>query len=98
MGWVQAAQASYSGEAQHERQGMCATISIPTLYRLRLHSTVSYNTVWWIQAAQASYSGEAQHERQGMCATISIPTLERLSVHSIVSYRIVMDAGSPVLL
>ena len=85
MGWVQAAQASYSGEAQHERQGMCATISIPTLERLSVHSIVSYSTVWSIQAAQASYSGEAQLQKKVRCATIGIPTLDRLRLHSVVS-------------
>ena len=71
--WMQAAQAS-----QHKEKGMCATISIPSLDRLRLDSIVSYSIVWWIQAAQASYSGEAQHHKQGRCATINTPTLERL--------------------
>ena len=70
-------------------KGKCATISIPTLYRLRLHSIVCYSTVWWMQTAQASYSGEAQHHRQGMCASISIPTLERLRLYSIVSHSTV---------
>ena len=36
--WIQAAQASYSGEAQHQKKVRCATIGIPTLDRLRLHS------------------------------------------------------------
>ena len=54
---MQAAQASYSGAAQHQKQGRCATISIPTLDRLKLRSIVSYSIVWWMQAAQASYSG-----------------------------------------
>ena len=85
---MEAAQASYSGKAQHQKTGKCATISIPTLDRLRLDSIVSYSIVWWIQAAQASYSGGAQHHKQGRCATISIPTLDRLRLHSIVSYRI----------
>ena len=80
---------SYNGEAHHQRKGRCATISNPTLDRLRLHSIVSYSIVWWIQAAQASYSGEAQHQKKVRCATISIPTLYRLRLHSIVSYRIV---------
>ena len=40
--WIQAAQASYSGEAQHQKKVRCATIGIPTLDRLRLHSVVSY--------------------------------------------------------
>ena len=75
--WIQAAQASYSGEAQHHRQGRCATISNPTLDRLRLHSIVSYSIVWWIQAAQASYNGEA-HQKKGRCATIGDPTIQRL--------------------
>ena len=44
---MQAAQASYSGQAQHQKKGMCATISSPTLYRLRVHSLVSYSIVWW---------------------------------------------------
>ena len=57
---MQAAQASYSGKAQHHKQGRCATISNPTLDRLKLHSIVSYSIVWWMQAAQDSYSGEAQ--------------------------------------
>ena len=69
--------------------GRWATISNPTLDRLKLCSTVSYSIVWWIQAAQASYSGEAQHHKQGRCAIISIPTLERLRLDSIVSYSIV---------
>ena len=47
MWWIQAARASYSGEAQHQKKGMCVTISNPTLYRLRLHSIVSYSIVWW---------------------------------------------------
>ena len=70
-----------------KRVGMCATISSPTLERLRLHSIVSYRIVWWMQAAQASsggegttpkegpYSCEAQHQRTGRCAAISNPTL-----------------------
>ena len=61
-----------------KRVEMCATISSPTLERLRLHSIVSYSIVWWMQAAQASCSGEAQHQKKGRCATISNPTLERL--------------------
>ena len=85
---MQAAQASYSGEAQHHKQGRCATISMPALERLRLDSIVSYSIVWWIQAAQASYSGEAQHQKKVRCATIGIPTLDRLRLHSVVSYRI----------
>ena len=87
---MQAAQASYSGEAPHQKKGRCATISNPTLDRLRLHSIVSYSIVWWIQAAQASYSGEAQHHRQGRCATISNPILDRLRLHSTVSYSSVL--------
>ena len=83
---MQAAQDSYSGEAQHHKQGRCATISIPTLDRLRLDSIVSYSIVWWIQAAQASYSGKAQHHKQGRCATISIHALDRPSLHSAASY------------
>ena len=79
---MQAAQASYSGKAQHHKQGRCATISAPTLDRLRLHIIVSYSIVWWIQAAQASYSGEAQHQKKVRCATIGIPTLDRLRLHS----------------
>ena len=86
---MQAAQASYSGEAQHQKTGGRAIISNPTLDRLKLHSIVSYSIVWWIQAAQASYSGEAQHQKKGRCATIGIPTLKRLRLHSVVSYRIV---------
>ena len=43
--WMQAAQASCSGEAQHQKKGRCATIGIPTLERLRLHSVVSYRIV-----------------------------------------------------
>ena len=43
--WMQAAQASYSGGAQHHKQGRCAIISIPTLDRLRLHIIVSYRIV-----------------------------------------------------
>ena len=86
---MQAAQASYSGGAQHHKQGRRAIISIPTLERLRLDSIVSYSIVWWIQAAQDSYSGEAHHHKQGRCATISIPTLYRLRLHSIVSYSMV---------
>ena len=86
---MQAAQASYSGEAQHHSEGRCATISIPILDRLKLHSIVSYSIVWWIQAAQDSYSGEAHHHKQGRCATISIPTLDRLRLHIIVRYSIV---------
>ena len=39
---TQAAQDSYSGKAQHHKQGRCATISTPTLDRLRLHIIVSY--------------------------------------------------------
>ena len=39
---TQAAQDSYSGKPQHHKQGRCATISTPTLDRLRLHSIVSY--------------------------------------------------------
>ena len=85
---MQAAQDSYSGEAQHHKQGRCATISNPTLDRLKLRSIVSYSIVWWIQAAQDSYSGEAHHHKQGRCATISIPTLDRLRLHMIVSCRI----------
>ena len=61
-----------------KRVGMCATISSPTLERLRLHSIVSYRIVWWMQAAQASCSGETQPQKKGRCATISNPTLERL--------------------
>ena len=86
---MQAAQASYSGETQHQKKGRCATIGIPTLDRLRLHSVVSYRIVRWMQAAQASYSGEEQHHKQGRCATISIPTLDRLRLHIIVRYSIV---------
>ena len=71
---MQAAGASYSGEAQHQKTGRCATISIPTLDRLSLHSIVSYSIVWWIQAPRDSYGGEAQHHKQGRCATISNPT------------------------
>ena len=80
--WIQAAQASCSGKAQHHSQGRCATISIPTQDRLRLDSIVSYSIVWWIQAAQASYSGEAQHQKKVRCATIGIPTHDRLRLHS----------------
>ena len=76
--WIQAAQASYSGEAQHQKKGRCATIGIPTLDRLRLHSVVSYRIVRWMQAAQASYGGETHHHSQGRCATIGNPTLDRL--------------------
>ena len=83
--WMQAAQASCSGETQHQKKGRCATISIPTLDRLRLDSIVSYSIVWWMQAAQASYSGKAQHPKQGRCATISNPTLDRLKLRSMVS-------------
>ena len=43
--WMQAAQASYSGEAQHQKKVRCATMSIPTLERLRLYSIVSYRIV-----------------------------------------------------
>ena len=82
---MQAARASYSGEAQHQKTGRCGTITIPTLGRLRLHIIVSYSIVWWIQAAQASYSGEAQHQKTGRCATISNPTLDRLKLRSMVS-------------
>ena len=82
---MQAAQASDSGKAQHQKQGRCATISKPTLGRLRLHSRVSYRIVWWLQAAQASYSGKAQHHKQGRCATISNPTPDRLKLRSMVS-------------
>ena len=71
-----------------KRVGMCATISSPTLERLKLHSIVSYRIVWWMQAAQASYSSKAQHHKQGRCATIGTPTLDRLRFHIIVSYRI----------
>ena len=46
-------------------KGRCATISNPTLDRLKLHSIVSYIIVLWIQAAQASYSGKAGHHMQG---------------------------------
>ena len=67
----------------------CATISTPTLDRLKLCSMVSQSIVCGIQAAQASYSGEAQHQKTGRCATISIPTIDRLRLHIIVSYRIV---------
>ena len=81
MWWIQAAQASYSGEAQHQKKGSCATIGIPTLDRLRLHSIMSYSIVWWIQAAQASYSGEAQHQKKGRCATIGDPTYSGLEVY-----------------
>ena len=83
---MQAAQASYSGKAQHHKQGRCATISKPTLDRLKLHSIASYIIVLWIQAAQASYSVEAQHHKQGRCATISIPILDRPSLHNTASY------------
>ena len=69
---------SYNGGAQHQKKGRCATISNPTLDRLRLHSIMSYSIVWWMQAAQASYSGEAQHQKKGRCATIGDPTLQRL--------------------
>ena len=79
---MQAAQASYSGKAQHQKTGRCVTISIPTLGRLRLHIIVSYSIVWWIQATQASYSGEAQHQKKVRRATIGIPTLDRLRLHS----------------
>ena len=41
MWWIQAAHASYSGKAQHQKTGRCATIGIPTLDRLRLHSAGS---------------------------------------------------------
>ena len=50
---MQAAQASYSGEAQHQKTGGCATISSPTLDRLRLRTIVSYSIVWWKPPAQA---------------------------------------------
>ena len=80
---------SYNGEAHHQKKGRCATISNPTLERLRLHSIVSYSIVWCIQAAQASYSGEAQHQKKGSCATIGIPTLDRPRLHSTVSSSIV---------
>ena len=63
--WIQAAQASYSGEAQHQKKMRCATICIPTLDRLRLHSVVSYRIVRWMQAAQASYGCETHHHSQG---------------------------------
>ena len=69
--------------------GRGATISNPTLDRLRLDSIVSYSIVWWIQAAPASYSGEAQHQKKGMRTTIGIPTLKRLRLHIVVSYIIV---------
>ena len=42
---MQAAQASCSGETQHQKKGRCTTISIPTLDRLRLDSIVSYRIV-----------------------------------------------------
>ena len=87
--WMQATQASYSGKAQHHKQGRCATINTPTLDRLRLHIIVSCGILRWMQAAQASYSGKAQHQKTARCATISIPTLDRLRLHSIASYRIV---------
>ena len=45
MWWIQAAQASYIGEAQHQKKVSRATIGIPTLDRLRLHSVVSYRIV-----------------------------------------------------
>ena len=83
--WIQAAQASYSGKAQHHKQVRCATMSIPTLERLRLYSIVSYRIVWWMQAALASCSGETQHQKKGRCATIGIPTLKWLRLHSVVS-------------
>ena len=76
--WIQAAQASYSAEAQHQKKARCATISTPTLDRLRLQSVVSYRIVRWMQAAQASYGGETHHHSQGRCATIGNPTLDRL--------------------
>ena len=76
--WMQAAQASCSGETQHQKKGSCATISNPTLDRPRLDSIVRYSIVWWIQAAQASYSGEAHHRKKVRCATIGIPTLTGL--------------------
>ena len=86
---MQAAQASYSGKAQHHRQGeVCHHKQPYPLDRLKLHSIVSYSIVWWIQAAQASYRGEAQHQKKGMCATISNPTLKRLRLHIVVSYSI----------
>ena len=75
---MQAAQASYSGEAQLQKKVRCATIGIPTLDRLRLHSVVSYRIVRWMQAAPASYGGETHHHSHGRCATIGNPTLERL--------------------
>ena len=71
--WIQAAQASYSGKAQHQKKRRCATIGIPTLDRLRLHSVVSYRIVRWMQAAQASYGGETHHHSHGRCATIGKP-------------------------
>ena len=75
---MQAAQASYSGEAQHQKTGRCATIGIPTLDRLRLHSVVRNRIVRWMQAAQASYGGETHHHSKGRCATIGNPTLDLL--------------------
>ena len=39
---TQAAQDSYSGKAQHHKQGRCATISIPILDRPSLHNAASY--------------------------------------------------------
>ena len=83
---MQAARVSYIGAAQHQKTGRCATISNPTLDRLKLRSMVSQSIVWWIQAAQASYSGKAHHHKQGRCATISIPILDRPSLHSTASY------------
>ena len=78
-----------TGGAQPRKKGRCATISNPTLERLRLHSIVSYSIVWWMQAAQASYRGEAPHQKKGRCATISNPTLNQLRLHSLVSHSIV---------
>ena len=92
---MQAAQASYRGEAPRQTKGRCAATSNHTLDQLRLHSIVSYSIVWWMQAAQASYSGEAPHQKKGRCATISGSTLDRLRLHSIVSYRIVWWAAGP---
>ena len=80
--WIRTTQASYSGEAQHQKKVRCATIGIPTLDRLRLDSIVSYSIVCWMQAAQASYSGKAQNQKKVRCATIGIATLDRLRLHS----------------
>ena len=84
---MQAAQASYSGEAQHHKQGRCATISIPILDRLRLHSVVSYRIVCiglCDGCKQPRPPIVVMHNTTGKGR--AIPILDRPSLHNTASY------------